>query len=192
MCMTSLLLLAPVPALCLFFASFFLLLLSVWPHLNSKQDVTGTETPQGHLATRLSDSCGAEVGGQLELPPLHEQRIIYSGFLMPTVKFSRSQFDLTSDWGGSSAFLLFLLRAIKSFTFSFVLREYLFLYHAAVISGAFWGLDGRRNGLLLVAQTARKILPSCMTSSLFSTLLLLLHVKVVFYCTSAPGNEHFC
>lgn len=76
------------------------------------------ETPQGHLATRLSDSCGAEVGGgQLELPPLHEQRIIYSGFLMPTVKFSRSQFDFTSDWGGSSAFLLFVfLRAIKGFT----------------------------------------------------------------------------
>lgn len=75
------------------------------------------ETPEGHLATRLSDSRGAEVGGQLELPPLHEQRIIYSGFLMPTVKFSRSQFDFTSDWGGSSAFLLFVVvRAIKSFT----------------------------------------------------------------------------
>lgn len=131
-------------------------------------------------------------GGQLQLPPLHGQRIIYSGFLMPTVKFSRSQFDSTFDWGGSSAFLLSVsLRAIKSFTL-FVFGEYLFLYHAAVISGAFWGLDSRSNGLLLVAQTARKILPSCMTSSLFSILLLLLllHVKVVFYCTSAPSNEH--
>lgn len=148
------------------------------------------ETPQGHLATRLSDSCGAEVGGgQLELPPLHQQRIIYSGFLMPTVKFSRSQFDVTFDRGGSSAFLLFVFsRAIKFHRFDlYVLGEYLFLHHAAVISGAFWGLGSRSDGLLLVAQTARKILPSCMTSSLFS---LLLHVKVVFYCTSAPGNEH--
>lgn len=75
MCMTSLLLLAPVPALCLFFASLFFLL-SVWPHLNSKQDVTEMERPQGHLATRLSDSCGAEVGGRLEPPPLHEHHLL--------------------------------------------------------------------------------------------------------------------
>lgn len=109
---------------------------------------------------------------------------------MPTVKFSRSQFDSTFDRGGGSASLLFVFKSHKTFHHFdlYVLGEYLFLHHAAVISGAFWGLDSRSNGLLLVAQTARKILPSCMTSSLFS--ILLLHVKVVFYCTPAPGNEH--
>lgn len=123
MCMTSLLLLAPVPALVCFLLVFFFFSFVVVVCLASFEFKAGCDR-NGNTTGSFSDSSLTAAvqrwGGQLQLPPLHGQRIIYSGFLMPTVKFSRSQFDSTFDWGGSSAFLLSVsLRAIKSFTLSF-------------------------------------------------------------------------
>lgn len=110
--MTYLLLLAPVSPLHLF-GSFWVLFFSVWLHLNSKQVVAEMKISQGHLRSPLSVSCppphptGSVGGGnRVRTPPLHEQQIIYSGFLMPTVKLSRSQFDFTHGWGSGSASLV--------------------------------------------------------------------------------------
>lgn len=70
-------------------------------------------------------------------------------------------------------------------------REYLlFLCHAAVISGAFWGLT-HTNGLRLIGPAGQENTAKLHDIIIMIILLLLLlHVKVVFYCTSAPVNKH--